>query len=58
MSKSAHVVDGEASESDSEIEVAKSPVSNIKEKLIKTDILSNYLNFYQQKLKKEPYYLS
>jgi hypothetical protein len=28
MSNTAHVVDGEASESDSEIEVAKSPVSN------------------------------
>lgn len=27
MSKSAHVVDGEASESDSELEVGKSPVS-------------------------------
>ena len=32
MSNSAHVVDGEASESDSEIEVGKSPVS------IKTNI--------------------
>lgn len=27
MSKNAHVVDGEASESDSEVELAKSPVS-------------------------------
>lgn len=29
MSKTAHVVDGEASESDSEIEIGKSPVSKL-----------------------------
>ena len=28
MSKNAHVVDGEASESDSEIEIGRSPVRN------------------------------
>lgn len=58
MSKSPHVVDGEASESDSEIEVAKSPVSKIKRETNKDRYFVQYLNFYQQKLKKEPYYLS
>lgn len=52
MSNSAHVVDGEASESDSEIELGRSPVS--KQNVLKT---GNNFFFYDFMLKKGLYFL-